>query len=144
MADGMTMRVHGLVELERTMKELGPKLARNALRSAVNAGAQVIKKEAQGLAPIDTGRLAQKAIYVTRSRSDSGPGKETYLVGVRQGRREQQKDRDAFYWKFVEFGTKFVHARPFLRPAFENKKVEAVARMTEKLKKALERLANKK
>ena len=34
--------------------------------------------------------------------------------------------QDAFYARFVEFGTVKMAARPFLRPAFEAKKGEAV------------------
>ena len=34
--------------------------------------------------------------------------------------------QDAFYARFVEFGTVKMAARPFMRPAFEAKKGEAV------------------
>jgi HK97 gp10 family phage protein len=45
----------------------------------------------------------------------------------------------AFYWRFLEFGTRFIRARPFLRPAFEQVKVRAVQAAVERLQK---RLAN--
>lgn len=143
MADCLRVEVQGLKELERKMIALGPRLARNALRSSLNAGAQVIKKEAQAREPELTGKL-KKATYVARSRRGSGPDtdnlgfKETYIVGVRSGRKEMKKGRDAYYWRWLEFGTKFMSARPFLRPAFELKKYEALERIKEKLFQRLE------
>lgn len=144
MPDGITMEVHGLRELEQKLRGLGPKLRERAVRSALNAGAQVIKKEAIALAPVDTGRLADKAIYVTRVREEQTLTKEVYAVAVRHGRKEAQKDRDAFYWKFLEFGTKFLAARPFLVPAFESKKQEAFEKIKQKLRERIEALAKEK
>jgi HK97 gp10 family phage protein len=68
----------------------------------------------------------------------------TYYVGVRglskkasrqfksntdrKGKALKGSDnpRDPYYWMWVELGTSKMAARPFLRPAFEAKKVEAV------------------
>lgn len=168
MADAVRMEIQGLADLERRMRQLGPKLAKNALRSAVNAGAQVIKKEAQARAPENTGKLKKKAIYVTRSREESSDSKQTYKVAVRMGRKEQKKGRDAYYWWWVEFGTKAhlikakiskvlsgggetfgremhhpgTKPRPFLAPAFEAKKMQALERIKQKLKQRLDALTN--
>ena len=38
---------------------------------------------------------------------------------------------DAYYWRYVEFGTSRMAARPFLRPSFEVKKEEAIGAITE-------------
>ena len=52
--------------------------------------------------------------------------------------------QDAWYWRFVEFGTVKMPARPFLRPAFEGKKREAVqaikTRLSERIEQALQEL----
>lgn len=140
----ISAKVEGLSELSRRMKELEPKLRKSALRSAVSAGAQVIKKEAQTLAPVGTARLQKKAIYVTRSKRDSSNGVETFKVAVHQWRKggniDAYGEKDAFYWRFLEFGTKFISARPFLRPAFESKKMEALEAMKQKLFQKLEQL----
>lgn len=165
MADGFTIKVEGLKELDRRLKELGPKVASKALRSAVSAGAQVIRKDAQVRVAKDTGRL-KKAIFISRSRSASTQTKQTYIVGVRSGRKEQKKDRDAYYWRFIEFGhkprkpkspayiarlqregrslemgTQFVAARPFLVPAFESKKQEAFEKFRQKLRENIKKFA---
>lgn len=140
MADRIMMKVEGLAELERKMHQLGQKLGRRALRASTNAGIQVIKKEARSLAPVRTGRLSKKAIYVKRSRRQSSATRETYILGVRLGRKEQQKGRDAFYWFYLEFGTIKMAARPFLRPAFEKKKYEAIEKFKEKMRERLRQL----
>lgn len=144
MNDVVQVRIYGLAELERRMIQLGPKIARKALRSALNAGAQIIKKDAQARAPFLTGRLSRRALYVARLRSASGPSEETYIIGVRHGRKDKKRDRDAYYWKFIEFGTKFMAAMPFLRPAFESKKLEVLERIKQKLRERIEVLANER
>lgn len=139
MADGASIKVEGLAELQRRMHELPQKLARSGLRSATNAGIQVIKKEAQAMAPEDTGRL-KKAIFVKRSKSESSMTKEVFMVAVRVGRKAQQKAQDAYYWFMQEFGTQKQAAQPFMRPAFESKKQEAFEKFREKLRERLRAL----
>lgn len=136
----LTAEVEGMAALERRMRGLEPKLAKSALRAAVNAGAQVIKKEAKSLAPIDTGKLSKRAIYVQRSRRGSSRSREEYKVAVRLGKKDQEKSRDAFYWWYIEFGTKFLAARPFMRPAFEKMKFVAVEKIKAKLLEKLDKL----
>jgi HK97 gp10 family phage protein len=127
----------------------------------VSAGAKVIVDEAKRLAPQgETGNL-RKALYRYRSRSQSAPGKETFLVGVRKGKKDyvdSARNRrlgrvgkkytvegEAFYWRFIEFGrpNQGVSAKPFLRPAFESKKNNALEVIQKKLADAIEKTANK-
>ncbi len=136
----ITMQVQGLRELEQKLHSLGPQLAKNALRSSVNAAAQVVKKEAQTRVPVDTGRL-KRALYVKHIREESNATQQTFYVSVREGKRYQQKDMDAFYWRFVEFGTVNKPPRPFLRPAFEAARERAIERIRDKLAERIERIA---
>ena len=144
MVDGVTLKVEGLAELERKMRAIGPKLARTALRSSLNTGTQIIKKDAQARAPVKTGLLASRAIYVKRTKEKGSATKEVYIVGVRQGHKEQKRDRDAYYWKFIEFGTKFIPAVKFLQSAFESKKYQAFGRIKQKLKDNLDKIVREK
>ena len=164
MADGVTVKVEGLKELAERLRSFGPKLARNGLRAAVSAAAQVIRKEAQDRVPVDTG-LLRSEIYRKQIREQSSDTKQTYYVGVRKykkkyantkhnirkGRITQSgkslktyETQDAFYWRFLEFGTPKMAARPFMRPAFESKKNEAVERMKEKLAERIKKIAGEK
>jgi HK97 gp10 family phage protein len=113
------------------------------------------------------------SIIVKRLEEESdGGNRQAYLVTVRKGR---YGGGDAFYWRFVEEGHKFVpknknvsaktgktigwaaHRRateleygnarvpayPFMRPAYSNKRDEALNSMTAKLKEQLERNATR-
>lgn len=125
-------KVEGLAELRAALLELPRNIGRNVLRGAVNAGAREIAEEVKVRAPIDTGRL-RAAVFRKHARELSSAMRQTFIVGVRSGKRHQQLTRgrrtvnlDAFYWRFVEFGTSKMSARPFIRPAFDVKKFRAV------------------
>lgn len=136
--DYVTVKVLGLKELNAALAELPERIARNALRGAVSAGAAVIRKEARAIAPIFTGAVSQghpppgtlkKSVFQKQMSALSGLLKQTFAVGVITGRSRKGKggrSANAFYWRFVEFGTAKMAARPFLRPAFEAKKQAAV------------------
>lgn len=133
-----TVEVKGLKELNEALRQLPERVARNTLRGATAAGAAVIRKEARLRAPIYTGDLSdkhppagtlRKSVYQKQIRELSSLVKQTFYVGVRTGKRLKDKTGrtlDAYYWRFVEFGTVKMSARPFLRPAFEAKKLEAI------------------
>ena len=120
--------ITGLKELQKALAELPQGIARNVLRGAVNAGATVIKTEAKARAPALTGVL-KRALYQKQIREKSNLLLQTFFVGVRQGKSSKKTKKgviDAFYARFVEFGTSKMPARPFMRPAFESKKEAAV------------------
>jgi HK97 gp10 family phage protein len=102
----VTVQVIGLQELERKLKALGPTIARKSLRSALVAGAKLIRKEAIDLAPMTTGRL-RKAVYIKKMNKPN-PFAENVIVGVRHGKKMQKVSNqkfgkqglDAFYWTF--------------------------------------------
>jgi len=143
MADGVKMEVHGLKELERKLLEMSPKLAKNALRAAVAAGARVVAAEARKNVPVDSGTL-RRSIYTKQIREESGDTQQTFYVGARQGKKEQAKKRDGWYFPFVEFGTEKMAARPFMRPAFESTKDAAVQAIKTRLAERIDKLAGEK
>ena len=132
-------RVHvaGLRELQEKLRNLAPNLARNGLRAAVSAGAALIRNDARQRAPKRTGEMARD-IQIKRER-ESTDFHALYSVFVRSGKKSRlagkgrNVDRDSYYWRFVEFGTAKMAARPFMRPAFEAKKEEAVLAIRDKL-----------
>lgn len=153
------IKVEGLKALQEALNNLPKELQKGPLKSAVSAGAKVVAEEAKRRAPLgETGNL-RKAIYRYRSRSQSRDGKETFLVAVRKGKakyadtarnrrlrrvgKTYQTAGEAFYWRFLEFGTKYIAARPFLRPAFESKKNEALDTIKKKLADAIEKTAKR-
>lgn len=132
--------VAGLDQLAKMLKQLPANISRNVLRQAVSAGAQVIVKEARLKAPEYSGPefsekkrethpppgTLKRSIYKKQIRELSDLGRQVFFVGARHGKKSKF---DAYYFRFVEFGTSRMPARPFMRPAFEAKKMEAVEAM---------------
>lgn len=161
------IRVEGLAELERMLKRTLPdRLQGKALQGALAKAARPIVTSARQLAPVKTGRL-RSAIYSKRSRF-STPGFERRIIAVRRGKKQQKRDRDAYYWKWIEFGrgvvrrtrkgeegrvlgtpdkgwfgaeVKAIPARPFMRPAFESNKTQAVEIIRKELAAEIKKVA---
>lgn len=130
--DFQAIKIAGFEQFTQQLRELPMRVAKNTLRGAVNAGATVIRQEAQRRAPVRSGIL-QKAIYQKQIAELSNAVQQMFFVGWRRGQKAQQVKRggkvlnlDAYYGYFVEFGTSKIGAEPFMRPAFEIKKDEAV------------------
>lgn len=149
-------KIEGLKELNEALKKLPENVAKNVLRGATNAGAAEIRKEAKLRAPVYTGTLIakdhpppgtlKKAIMQRQMRQLSSLVKQVVHVGVRSGKGVKDKagrSLDAYYWRFVEFGTSKMAARPFLRPAFEAKKLAAVEAIRKYLAERIPREAAK-
>jgi HK97 gp10 family phage protein len=166
--DYTTVQVKGLSELAAALRDLPDRIARNALRGATAAGAAVIRKEAVRRAPVYHGDVAaghpkpgtlKRALYQVQSRELSGLVQQVFVVGVRTGKARQAVEKkrtikgkravvgvenlDAYYWRFVEFGTSKMAARPFMRPAFEAKKTAAVEAIRQYLAERIPREAAK-
>ena len=150
------VRIDGLQELARALRELPQRVARNGLRASVYAGAKVIRDEAKLKAPMATAPLGpnqpppgtlKRSIIMKQVPELSGDKKQTFFVTVRQGKKYRKQGKkgnlsqDAWYWRFVEFGTVKMSAKPFLRPAFEGKKMEAVDAIKQRLAERVEQAA---
>lgn len=150
MADSFTIKVNGLSELDRKLREFGPKVARNGLRAANYAGAKVFVEAAKASAPVRTGTLKANIVAFHRS---SPRNVAKHSVGVRNIRRKFADTADnrrkrrvgksyfvhgpAFYARFVEFGSSKMRAQPFLRPAFLTNVDTAIEAVRGRLEKAV-------
>lgn len=143
------VEIKGLRELQEAMRQLPKKLERRVLNAALMTGAREIANEAKARAPVRTGTL-RRNIRARPGRPTDGHTATT-IVGVRkltfrQVARLRSKGKsadDPFYWRWLEFGTAKMAARPFLRPAFEAKKVSAAHTIKEALKVRIEKEAAK-
>ena len=156
MARVETVRIEGLAQLDRALRELPQRIANRGLRASVYAGAKVIRDEARSRAPKAAQSLGPKqpppgtlkrSVIMKHIRELSGGGRQTFYVLVRHGKkfRNQGKrgnlSQDAWYWRFVEFGTVKMSARPFLRPAFDMKKNDALTAIKTRLAERIEQAA---
>jgi len=144
----LTIEVQGLRELSDKLKQLPDKLRKKVLRGAVSTAAKIVQAAAIQLAPEYTGEVSQghappgtlkRAIFRKHVRDSEHD--ETFIVGVKSGKKFQKKNLDAFYWRFVEFGTVKMPAHPFLRPAFEANKEKAVQAIKQALAEGLDKVA---
>jgi HK97 gp10 family phage protein len=144
--------ITGLKELQEALKQLPDRIAKNVLRGSVSAGAAVIRKEAQARAPLFTGKVAaghpppgtlKRSIVQKQIAELSSAVKQVFYVAVRAGKKYQKQGKkgglsqDAFYGQMVEFGTSKMPAKPYMRPAFEAKKNEAVTAISDYMEKRI-------
>lgn len=143
------IEMQGLRELEKALLDLPKRLERRVLNSALMSGARLMVRDAKQRVPVATGEL-RRNIRARPDRPRDGHT-ATVIVGVRKLSKAQlfklRKKRintsDPFYWRFVEFGTSRMAARPFLRPAFESQKVGAVAVIKDALRERIDKEAQK-
>jgi len=136
-----TTKIDGLPELARKLKKLPDDLRRKELDKAVAAGARIIRNAAKQRAAKRSGVLARN-IVVRKEKKKFKRGRDSvYRVGVLHGKGA--RGGDPYYFRFVEFGTSKMPARPFLRPALHSNGDAAIGAMAAKLRVALQRLAVK-
>jgi HK97 gp10 family phage protein len=159
MADGITVQVKGLAQLEEALKEIGEQ-SRKALRSGVRAGLVVIQKDARTRINNISGDLAKSLTISVRVTPDQGTVTGKLKAGKKQGHIA----------RFVELGTAAheikprrakalqLHGRqivekvdhpgarpkPFLRPAADTKFPDAVDAVAEVTKKSIEKIKARK
>lgn len=115
-------------KLQKRLDEMGRKgsILEN---KALLAGAEVINKEVVKNAPERTGHAKK---YLKVSKVSKEKGIKVVKVGISKG-----DNSEAFYLKFHEYGTSKMAARPFMRPAFQRKRKEALEKTHEVIKEGL-------
>lgn len=155
----VVVKVEGLAEIDRKLRLLPQRIGTNAMRRALRRGANVIRDQAKANArAVDdpkTREQIDKNIVVSgggrrREKSAGGP---MMRVGIRGGAAVNQRSKDASgnpggdtrHWRFVEFGTSTVAARPFMRQAMataaDKAFTTAAAAMDTEIDKELAKLA---
>lgn len=123
--------ITGTQDIQKILEEIAPKHARNLMRATIHGVASEIAKDAKQNAPRDTGNL-KKSIKAHRAKSP--PDAPISEVRIKSGKGANS----AFYWKFVEYGTKNMPEHPFIRPASERAKADFDKVLTEQFGKKLE------
>ncbi len=93
------IKLEGIMELD---KKLAKNIQKQAVRTIVKKNGAALQKKAQKKAPIDTGTL-ERSIGL-----EIGNDGLTATV-----------EPTAAYAAYVEYGTRFMKAQPYLRPAFD-------------------------
>lgn len=118
----VTVKIRGGPETARALALLGRRSSeQKVLSQALRPGARAIADAARRNAPKDTGALARSvAVQVVRAK---GARSATLRVGHR-------RDDPAQRWRIshiIEYGSRFVGARPYMRPAHQANAQGAIA-----------------
>ncbi len=139
------VKIQGLDEVRRRLKALPKNMRNRELGKALRSGGRMIRNDAKSRVPTLTGLVLKNIVMRTSSGRRAGRNADVKVrIGVASDRSGRDSGTDAFYWIFQEFGTSKMPAHPFLRPAFESNKNEALNAITQSLKKGLIRQAKKK
>lgn len=131
-------RITGLDEVKAVFRQLPDAMQKRALASSVRAGANLIKRAVIDKAPVGTepahnryGRLRDNISV----RTVRGASADFAKMAVHTGR--------AYWAMFLEFGTRHMGARPFMRQALYENANAAIAAIGTALGKAVEREAKR-
>jgi HK97 gp10 family phage protein len=146
-----------LEKLMKDMRELAPKLQRKGLTQALRKGMAPVRKSAQARVPVDSGALKKAIVVRANTRLGKREGGAAMQVGIRGGAKEYvnnarnrstgrvgqsyEQGGNQFYFRFLEFGTSKMAARPFLRPALSENIGNTTQIVTTELRAAIDRIA---
>lgn len=159
-----SVRVDGLKELDAALGELSKSLAKGALRRTLVKAGKPIADRARSLAPIDTGELRDSIAVSTRLSNPAGKsefaaamragaGVAAATAALRSARRAAAGEGSTAevyvgagplpQAHLVEFGSINNTAQPFLRPAWDEKRGEALDIIKNDLGSEIQRTAQR-
>lgn len=156
-------KMEGLADIKKALRELPAEIQDRPIKGALRAAGKELKTAVEAAAPYDgktpDGVHIRDNIFVGRSRRQSGPGREVFVVGVKYGKSEYKDtglnrrlgrvgkkfktEGAAWYWKLLEFGTSRIAKQSFIRPTFESSRSNMEQAFVRRMKQSVERLAKK-
>lgn len=129
-----TEGIEGLAAFKDRLENLSQSMQKTILTKAARAGGEVIRREAERRAPRlkvpdprrTPGLLAKSEMLKVVKRS---AGRAVVTIGP---------STDAWYARFVEFGTMYQKAQPFLRPALDESQDAVMRAIEEVFQQAIE------
>lgn len=138
--------IKGLEELEKALKNIDKKIADKVLKSATSKGLDPIKRRAKANAKwASIRKLIGKKVWKNKKGNITG---KIYLKPSKEGRTINLKGKTVGFeavGMILEFGRKKgdLKPMPFMRPAREQAKAQALQAMAKEGKKRLEELTKK-
>lgn len=134
----VTTSITGTEEIVRKLRLIPEKVGRNAMRRALRKGANVIRDAARNNARLMDDNLTREAIWKNIAvqggsrrfeRREGGPKMRVGVLGgaKRSGGDPSAPGGDTYYWRYLEFGTAEMPARPFFRNAIASSVEAAVS-----------------
>lgn len=148
----MAEQIEGLGDLKSALSELANDLKRKVIRAALRDAAKPMYRAAVRTAPVlkkpATYRLPgtlRRSITVKSSKRFSGQNGEigVYIAVKKRkdlgGKLSAHNPFDPFYWRFLEFGTQKMRARPYLKPAFDANVQRAITIFQSRMKTRIDK-----
>jgi len=129
----MTVTIEGLDDVSNILDRIAPRAAKNLIRATVHAYAGRVAKKIKQKAPVRKGIL-KKAIKTKRRRGRQGMVQSDVIITHGANARN-----DAFYWRFIEYGTLDQSEKPFIRPAIQEVNLNRNNILIQEFGKKLER-----
>lgn len=121
--------IDSLISKIDSMGKAGLKVERTALKKAGDSILEEARDILESDGHVRTGKL-KKGLKVSGLKRK---GNKKYInVGIQKG-----DNSNIFYGKFLEWGTSKMSAKPFLGPAYENKRDEAKEIIINEIKRGL-------
>ena len=160
MADALQVKLEGVDDLKRALADASVKIRTKAVRSALREAGKVIQSAARASAPVLSvptktrkSGTVKRNIAVRASKFARQAGNEGVYINVRGirskarvkklGKAGATNPNDPFYWRFLEFGTRKMAARPFLVPAAKAQGEAAIAKFMQSVIPQIEKLNNR-
>lgn len=143
----VTVKVHGLKELEKALNKLDLDLRKKASREAGRKAMEPIAKEMKSNVPVDSGKL-RDTIKVSATNAPSRlkkySKKASMIASANVGIKSKDITKTATHAIHLEYGTKNMAPQPFIRKAFnEGKKKSTIMRFRKELRKSIIKFANR-
>ncbi|MEU9972348.1 HK97-gp10 family putative phage morphogenesis protein [Streptomyces sp. NPDC051014] len=124
---GIHVRIDGIARLRQRLEELEPQII-EALQKAVKESAEAVQGETERTVPVDhSGRDTHHLKdHVDIRYDENGLAAEVGWF-----------DRESYYARFVEHGTRSIPPQPSLGPALELERTRYVRRLTEEVRAVL-------
>lgn len=154
------IRMRGAKELGEALKAFGPAMEKKVLRKAMRDSAKPILADAKARAPVSSydgpmGKKGEKAdIRRMKKAGVHYPGmlrdslkilsikrNRAGRVGVVISTAKGFFKGETFYGAFIEFGTRNMAARPFIRPAFDSQRAQSIRVVEASVKQGIEDVA---
>lgn len=131
-------KLTGFDEIKKALEQVAPEVATKAGQVAIRKAAKTVADEIKSRVPVS-------------SEDDRSPASGQYghmrdNVKVRKGKPKKEHTvsslvtmGDAFWWRFLEYGTVKQEAKPTIKPAFDAVQQDIVDNLATDLGKALDR-----
>lgn len=132
----MYFALEGMAELQKTLRTLPDATAKRILGKTLQKAAIPVAQRARALAPRRTGKL-RLSVHISKKLSKRQ---------ARMRRKHDPSDVEIFvgtgplkYAHLVEYGTRKMSAKPFMRPAWDGEKMAAFDVIASELRLSIEK-----